>query len=584
MAVVLSAEDNGPFSSSPGLRRSHSQSKFNSKQSMNFHASASNSRLNDIYHDAYHEPFHFVPESSPCSTPPSPPTVHADSVDQSYSSTPVTNLSFDSQCEDGVHSESGDHVVVSGIHDRSYFGPLEDLEPPLSSSTSNSYTVSPSEDVSVATSHPESPELIEHAEDDTAVRQQPTQHVDYLSHNWREEDIWASWRYIVSKRGEYSNGPRLENASWRTWMKAKYNLGTVSPETLNWLKDCDVTWLYGPLQTHNSRLSRNSTGRNSSGLSKHGSFAHKKPILKKRSMSEVMLQRSLSSSSLLRQATAAIQAQQKDRKMRGGRPSLHRASTVDYVAFPFFPRRRSYENTVDVSSASTSCVESPGSERKHIHFDEQVKQCIAVDVKGDDDDDEDEVDHARWMYGDDSDSDDGVMMKPTRSTKKPILRKKPQPNLNAESKTIAMLPSTTLKYRVDSPEPTESAMKHSSSFRRSPALSPSPSQETLRPSRPSGSLYYDEDDEDVLVMEMDNSTPVSNPIDSPRFRQTSSQMSASQSNPAAQPEGLRRTESGMLMPVDVAEAQPYQGLVGRVVDTVNTARDIVHVIWNVGWR
>ncbi|RYP74619.1 hypothetical protein DL771_002885 [Monosporascus sp. 5C6A] len=560
MAVVLSAEDNGPFSSSPGLRRSHSQSSFNSKQSMNFHASASNSRLNDIYHDAYHEPFHFVPESSPCSTPPSPPTVHADSVDQSYLSTPVTNLSFDGQCEDEVDSKAGDHVVLSGIHDRSYFGPLEDLEPPLSSSAGNSYTVSPSEDVSVATSHPESPELVEHAEDDTAVKQHPTHHVDYLSHNWREEDIWASWRYIVSKRGEYSNGPRLENASWRTWMKAKYNLGTVSPETLN----C--------------------TGRNSSGLSKHGSFVHKKPILKKRSMSEVMLQRSLSSSSLLRQATAAIQAQQKDRKMNRGRPSLHRASTVDYVAFPFFPRRRSYENTADVSSASTSCVESPASERKHIHFDEQVKQCIAVEVKGDDDDDEDELDHARWIYGDDSDSDDGVMMKPTRSIKKPILRKKPQANLSTESKTIAMLPSTTLKYRVDSPEPTESAMKHSSLLRRSPALSPSPSQETLRPSRPSGSLYYDEDDEDVLVMEMDNSTPVLNPVDSSQFRQTSSQASASQSNPAAQPEGLRRTESGMLMPVDVAEAQPYQGLVGRVVDTVNTARDIVHVIWNVGWR
>jgi hypothetical protein len=26
------------------------------------------------------------------------------------------------------------------------------------------------------------------------------------------------------------------------------------------------------------------------------------------------------------------------------------------------------------------------------------------------------------------------------------------------------------------------------------------------------------------------------------------------------------------------------GLFGKVVDTVNTARDIAHVIWNVGWR
>ena len=54
-----------------------------------------------------------------------------------------------------------------------------------------------------------SPELAEHAEDDTAVKQRPTHHVDYLSHDWREEDIWSSWRYIVSKRGEYTNGPHL---------------------------------------------------------------------------------------------------------------------------------------------------------------------------------------------------------------------------------------------------------------------------------------------------------------------------------------------------------------------------------------
>jgi hypothetical protein len=26
----------------------------------------------------------------------------------------------------------------------------------------------------------------------------------------------------------------LENASWRTWMKAKNNLKTISPESLNW--------------------------------------------------------------------------------------------------------------------------------------------------------------------------------------------------------------------------------------------------------------------------------------------------------------------------------------------------------------
>jgi len=71
--------------------------------------------------------------------------------------------------------------------------------------------------------------------DDTCVRTEPSRHVDYLSHDWREEDIWASWRYMVGKRGVHTNSARLENASWRTWAKKKYRLETVSAKKLNWL-------------------------------------------------------------------------------------------------------------------------------------------------------------------------------------------------------------------------------------------------------------------------------------------------------------------------------------------------------------
>jgi Fungal protein of unknown function (DUF1752) len=77
-------------------------------------------------------------------------------------------------------------------------------------------------------------ELSQTVNDDQAVEDQPTRHVDYLSHEWKEEDIWSSWRYIVARRNVYNNSVRLENASWRTWTKAKYHLKTVSPETLNW--------------------------------------------------------------------------------------------------------------------------------------------------------------------------------------------------------------------------------------------------------------------------------------------------------------------------------------------------------------
>ncbi|KAK3066831.1 protein phosphatase regulator, partial [Teratosphaeriaceae sp. CCFEE 6253] len=50
---------------------------------------------------------------------------------------------------------------------------------------------------------------------------------------------------------------------------------------------------------------------------------------------------------------------------------------------------------------------------------------------------------------------------------------------------------------------------------------------------------------------------------------------------------LRRTGSGMLMPYDGDEDEDDAmavGLFGRVSETINTARDIAHVIWNVGWR
>jgi len=78
------------------------------------------------------------------------------------------------------------------------------------------------------------PDLAPISEDDTAVRKEPSHHVDYLSYNWREEDIWSSWRHIVEHRSVYGERSRLENASWRTWAKSQFKLKTVSPDSLNW--------------------------------------------------------------------------------------------------------------------------------------------------------------------------------------------------------------------------------------------------------------------------------------------------------------------------------------------------------------
>jgi hypothetical protein len=301
-------------------------------------------------------------------------------------------------------------------------------------------------------------------------------------------------------------------------------------------------------------------------------------------MSEIMLQRSLSSSSLLKQAAAAVQAQQSE---SGARPTLARAQS-DYVPISFSARRGSRDGPSMLSSISSSGIASPGSnDRKHIHFNEQVEQCIALDMKGDDDDEPE----PRSLYDDDSDSDDGaIMMKRSDSHRKlpPLHRSTtPRPSLSTDNKTIAMLPSTTLKYREDTPEPPETAMKHSSVIWNGGKLSPSPSQETLRPSKPSTRILLGDDDEDDdLDWQPQNS--FMNRKDSMSVTQdrlNNIQGSGSSSSLNGEPSGMRRTPSGMFMPYEEDEDDVVsEGLFGKVVDTVNTAKDIAHVIWNVGWR
>ena len=227
MAVVLNSEDNSYFSSS-SLRRSHSQPKFVTQPySPSPSRSKSSSAFNTIISPS---------NSADSSTTSSPRTLHADSSAPSYSSTPASSLSLDARCDD---PDDEDQILFPSYDDVGYYGQVEDLEPPPSPRTGDSYTVSPtSNTVSTNVSRPESPDPVEHAEDDTAVRTQPSRHVDYLSHNWKEEDIWSSWKHIVSKRKAYTNSARLENASWRTWTKSKNKLKTVSPETLNWYVEC----------------------------------------------------------------------------------------------------------------------------------------------------------------------------------------------------------------------------------------------------------------------------------------------------------------------------------------------------------
>jgi len=131
-------------------------------------------------------------------------------------------------------------------------------------------------------------------------------------------------------------------------------------------------------------------------------------------------------------------------------------------------------------------------------------------------------------------------------------------------------------------------MKHSGPYTGN-HLSPSASQETLRPSIPSTGILIgnDEEDEDMdwqppssMFMGRRDSVAVTHD----RFQglHTSGSSESLYGEPST---GMRRTPSGMFMPYDEDEDDAVsEGLFGKVVDTVNTAKDIAHVIWNVGWR
>ncbi|KAF8892206.1 hypothetical protein BD779DRAFT_1511575 [Infundibulicybe gibba] len=261
--------------------------------------------------------------------------------------------------------------------------------------------------------------------DDSSVSTQylPRGQVDYLSHDWEEEDVWRSWRNMTRQKNEIANGVRLENASWRTWWKQRNHLSTVSPETLNWLKDSDVTWLYGPLHTAvdwtppprppkpdpppahvHSHLD----------LSTPATSMKHKPILKHRSISE-LLTSDLPSSPLfsppeseddepddtgsesppsLDQAVAASLSQPK-------RPSLPHTKSDSHITKWGNNTIRAYRKDSppridppiphpDVpASSSDSSVTSAASDaaspapdttkKKHISFNTFVEQCIAIE-------------------------------------------------------------------------------------------------------------------------------------------------------------------------------------------------------------
>jgi hypothetical protein len=417
-------------------------------------------------------------------------------------------------------------------------------EPPTNPPLGSPYTVPRTPNSTpINGSRPQSLYPADYAKDDIAVRITPWGGVVYLSRSWKEEEIWSSWKYIVSERKACNDGARLENASWRTWAKSKDKLNTISPESLNWyvlirsplqcqlsgtavplliftrLKECDVTWLYGPLRTSPGRSLRMPcfSPVNGSCISKFDS-------------------------SLLKHRAAGVQAQQcHEAEQRRDQTGAGRTIS-DRVIFPFSLRSMSGE-----SPGLLASVASPGTGgEKHIHFNEQVEQCIALEMT---DNEDEEI--GSCTTSDDRDSDDGAIVMKSKSKLPPTGNRQapPRTSFGADSKTIVTLPPTTLKYREDKPESPGTAVKHSNGWCNGRELS------TVPPPNP-----------------LSSSTRIS--IESREDGDTDMDW---------QQPSLNGDASDIFTPYEDEEDVISEGLFRKVVDVVNTVKDIAYLIWNTSF-
>jgi hypothetical protein len=319
-----------------------------------------------------------------------------------------------------------------------------------------------------------------HSEDDIAACIKPSRHVDYLSHEWKEDEIASSWKYIVSKKNVHPNSKRLENASWRAWEKKRRNLRTVSPDAVKWLKDHDVTWLYGPLQPGISALdTKCSIEDNSQTTEEHSTRQTKKPCLKKRTVSELMLLRSISSASL-RPALSTAEAHSNKRLDA----STYSSSTLDNLAL-------TRAHTMGVRPFKSSPIDSTSSvssdsgiwTSKSVRFHKLVEQCIALEGL---------ANPNKSEYDCISDSEDEVMLM-RRTIMQQRMTRKRRPSIIAqkkfEAKTIEKLPPATLKAPM---EVGEAYTSRGFGIPRAAAR-----EVTLRPSQVTPLQFHNDEDSDI---------------------------------------------------------------------------------------
>ncbi|KAN0063712.1 protein phosphatase regulator [Thecaphora frezii] len=294
------------------------------------------------------------------------------------------------------------------------------------------------------------------APDDAQIESKmPSICVDYLSHDWTDEDVWSSWKAMTKQKDKIANGVRLENASWRTWAKQRGKLKTISPETLNWLKDSDVTWLYGPLHEHADPVPPPKQATTADRLDLDDGHGVRS-ILKHRTISELLTTpgRATSPGVELNMDPFDEHMEAQDKKADEERRALLFSVKSDSNLVGQ-NQKRSAGSPTGLSTSEEGkqphiarTESNTSDEKRHISFNQRVEQCIALDRHYHDYDDyseeeDDEVD------GDETSEEEEVL------TMKSSPRTSPS---NAFTKTpehpiIAKLAPTSLKTSETYPAP-----------------------------------------------------------------------------------------------------------------------------------
>jgi len=287
----------------------------------------------------------------------------------------------------------------------------------------------------------------------------------------------------------------------------------------------------------------------------------KKPILKRRSMSEDIFIRSSSTVSSLGQSGFPVDIQNTRSFSPLGRSRSQNLS--ERVA-----KRPQSQGSNNLSQFSDSPWTGPPSrEPKRTRFNERVEQCVIVDghLAGHDDSKPDYSCHFN-----DSDSDDGILMKSTKTRRSPVPRRKTSELMLYKGKRLSVLPSIALKSGSETPQ----QRRANGEVVQYPPVPTFPRQDISPVHEPMAVSVGKGGANDSLQGVSSTSTTA---ISSPSSQDATGDLRRSSCSNSRFKEGIM---SSRYRPQEEERAPPRGGFVSLLGKAMTSVRDITYVVWN----